>query len=175
MPTRDDLVAAWGDHIVSSLRTKPRAVFVAGRFVGTEGDAAVFALPNSSHVAYAEPLVPEVADVLSSYFKRPISLRLITEDQLPGGGSTAPKAPSSEASKDASAVPSSRPATARRSAEGGLAEAARPSTPALLAPDEEEYEDVRELSPGEAAGNHDPFLWAESRLMEAFPGAEEVP
>ncbi|HEV8063425.1 MAG TPA: DNA polymerase III subunit gamma/tau [Acidimicrobiales bacterium] len=154
MPSRDDLVAAWGDHILSSLRAKPRAVFAAGHFVASEGDIAVFALPTSAQVAYAEPLVNEVADVLSRYFRRSIGLKLVFEDGSLSIGSPRSTSPRPPASSGSTAAPLPSQAASRR---------------------EEEYEDLEDLQPGEAGGNHDPVSWAASRLLEAFPGAEEVP
>ncbi|MGH9170053.1 MAG: DNA polymerase III subunit gamma/tau [Acidimicrobiales bacterium] len=156
-PTRDDLAAAWGDHILSSLRAKPRAVFAAGRFVASEAGVALFALPSSVQVSYAEPLIPEVAAVLSNYFKCPVGLRLTTD----------------------AATADSRPAPGTGSPGGsspGGAQAGSPVGASLQSRSaDEEYEDVADLEPGEAAGNHDPVSWAASRLLEAFPGAEEVP
>jgi hypothetical protein len=153
MPVRDDLVSAWGDHILSTLRAKPRALFASGHFIAAEGDVAVFALPTSSHVAYAEPLVTEVAGVLSKYFRHDMGLRLVNED-------------------DPSSATAPRP-TAAAPRTGAVA-AEPPSSPTMNRPDED-YEDIEDLQPGEAAGNHDPVSWAASRLLEAFPGAEEVP
>ncbi|HLI16443.1 MAG TPA: DNA polymerase III subunit gamma/tau [Acidimicrobiales bacterium] len=78
-PERDALVAAWGDHILAALRPKVKAVYLAGRFVGTEGPDALFALPNEAHLLHAEPLRAEVASALSAHFGRPIGLRLVVD------------------------------------------------------------------------------------------------
>jgi hypothetical protein len=40
---------------------------------------------------------------------------------------------------------------------------------------EDDDPDFDDLAPGEAAGRHDSASWAEGRLREVFPGAEEVP
>jgi hypothetical protein len=85
-PTRDELVAAWGDHILVGLPARQRAVFQAGRFVGTRGDNALFAVPNKAHLMHAEPLRSDVAAAISSHFGRRVNLEVLVD---PGPGSAA--------------------------------------------------------------------------------------
>jgi hypothetical protein len=80
------LVAAWGDHILVGLPARQRAVFQAGRFVGTRGDNALFAVPNQAHLTHAEPLRSEVAEAISSHFGRRVNLEVLVD---PGPGSAA--------------------------------------------------------------------------------------
>ena len=160
MPTRDDLVTAWGDHVLPSLRARARAVFAVGRFVAVNDGVAVFALPNSAHVEHAIPLVTEVAQAISRQVGATVGLRLVTENDVEppagGGGSSPAGAP------PAGADPMARAATTElvSSAQAGP---------------EDDDPDFDDLAPGEAAGRHDSASWAEGRLREVFPGAEEVP
>jgi hypothetical protein len=151
-PTRDELVTAWGDHVLLGLRPKVKVIYMAGRFVGSEGNAAVFALPNAAHVSRAEPLQREVIDALSTHFGRPVGLTLTVD---PGRESPAP----AEAEVAVGAV---KPGTARF---------AEPEEGEPF-PEEEGLSDL-----GTQASEEDPNLgltWAKDRLLQAFPGAEEV-
>jgi DNA polymerase-3 subunit gamma/tau len=192
-PTRDDLVTAWGDHVLSSLRPRARAVYAVGRFVAVEDGIAVFALPNSSHVEHALPLVKEVAEAISRQVGARVGLRLIIE----ADGVTAP--PESDGTDDpggaegkggrGKATPTPRSGSSDSRTGAGRPEASEggsrgrsprrppsepPATPAHAEADEE-MSDFEDLAPGEAGGRHDSLSWAEGRLLEAFPGAEEVP
>ncbi|HLK39831.1 MAG TPA: DNA polymerase III subunit gamma/tau, partial [Polyangiaceae bacterium] len=51
-PTRDELVQVWGDGLLASLPNRARARFRVGRFLATDGGAAVFALPSETHRRY---------------------------------------------------------------------------------------------------------------------------
>jgi len=144
-----------------------------------EGDA-VFALPNAAHVEHADPLIKEVAEALSSHFSAAIGLRLITETDLdsPYADPTDASSPEAQAEAPRAPVKVEAPA-ARRAARAAAAKAA--TTPAGAAatttpPEapETEDEDFDDLEPGSAAGPHDSRTWAENRLLEEFPGAEEV-
>jgi len=199
-PTRDELVAAWGDHVLSQLRPRVRAVFAVGRFLATEGATAILALPNSAHVERAGYDCEEVAQALSRYFGRPVHLRLIAETGL-GAGYPSPASTSSgsrgtsEANDDVHSptAPTSSPAAAMRaeargpaaggtragsptaSAGGGRAAPAR-KAPAGRDPDDvdDEMLDPDDLDPNAESVAGDTLSWAQDRLMEAFPGAEEV-
>jgi DNA polymerase-3 subunit gamma/tau len=83
LPSRDELTLAWGDRVITALSPKARSRFLGGRFVTTEGGAAVFALPNTFHRDRCEEVRPEVERALAAAFGRPVPLRLITEDQAP--------------------------------------------------------------------------------------------
>jgi hypothetical protein len=69
--------------VITALSPKARSRFLGGRFVTTEGGAAVFALPNTFHRDRCEEVRPEVERALAAAFGRPVPLRLITEDQAP--------------------------------------------------------------------------------------------
>jgi DNA polymerase-3 subunit gamma/tau len=172
MPSRDDLVTAWGDHILASLRARVRAVLQEGRFVATEGDTAVYALGNAAHIPYAEPVRQEVGEILSQYFKRPIRLRLVTEAEFAAAGPVAGGPTGSPAPTAAQPSEPSKASTAT-----GRASSPRDSRSPAPPVESDPYEDmdVDEIAPGEIKGNHDPVSWAATRLLEAFPGAEEVP
>ena len=45
-PSRDQLVQAWGDHVIGGLRPKAKALFQAGRFVGVADDRPCSACPT---------------------------------------------------------------------------------------------------------------------------------
>jgi len=169
-PARDDLVAAWGDHVLNQLRPRVRAVFAVGRFLPSEDSTAILALPNTAHVERAEEHAPEVADALGRHFGRPIRLRLVTEADA---GSAHPSPPSGGGANRGSspAQPPDRggPAPARP---GGASSGARApeqgvgGAEEMLDPDE--LDPLGEQVPGDAAS------WAQERLMQVFPGAEEV-
>jgi DNA polymerase-3 subunit gamma/tau len=199
-PTRDELVAAWGDHVLSQLRPRVRAVFAVGRFLATEGATAILALPNSAHVERASFDSEEVAQALSRYFGRPVHLRLIAETGLGAGHSTpasAARGPrgTSQARGDAydETLPASTPAARTRDegpgpAAGGAhpGSAVAPGSPGRAAPAQDvpagrdrdgaddEMLDPDDLDPGGESVAGDTLSWAQDRLMEAFPGAEEV-
>ncbi|MHB1597559.1 MAG: DNA polymerase III subunit gamma/tau [Acidimicrobiales bacterium] len=163
VPDRDELVSAWGDRLLVGLRPKVRAYYQAGHFVGTEGGDAIFALPNAVHVNQAEPLRGEVADALAAHFGRPIGLRLVVDGTWQPGGGPAPGADAT-----GGAVGSARAAPTN----AGLTASARATA-------EAEDEDVEELLAGGTDGlapdtGASGLAWEEDRLLQAFPGAEEV-
>jgi DNA polymerase-3 subunit gamma/tau len=89
MPTRDELVEAWGDHVLGRLRPKAKALFQAGRFVSVEGDKARFGLPNETHRMRCEEVRADVEAVLSEHFGRRVGLVLIVDDGPDGQEGTA--------------------------------------------------------------------------------------
>jgi DNA polymerase III subunit gamma/tau len=140
-PTRDELVEAWGDYVLTSLRPKARTIYQAGRFTGAGGGVAVFALPNEFHLAHAEPHRDEVSAALSRHFKRPVELQLVVEPDV-----------------STSAGGEGRPGRASHAA------AAEEDLP-----DPEEFAEAGGVSVEDTG-----VSWATDRLLEAFPGAEEV-
>jgi hypothetical protein len=204
-PTRDELVEAWGDHVLAQLRPRVRAVFAVGRFLATEGATAILALPNSTHVDRAKEHSEEVAEALGRYFGRPVHLRLVAETDvgaahLPSTSAVGGTRGVSQADPDAygspaparlratgapGAVPT--PGTAGAGGSGGTDRSASFSSDPSRAiavsrtamshdPDDagEELLDPDDLDP---LGEHvpgDAVSWAQERLMEVFPGAEEV-
>ncbi|MGA9078235.1 MAG: hypothetical protein WB383_07890, partial [Acidimicrobiales bacterium] len=149
-PSRDDLVTAWADDVLQKLRPKVRAIYQAGRFVGTEGPDAILCLPNDAHIAHAEPLRAEVAEALSRHFGRPVGLRLVAEAAAP-----------------VSAPAGSAPRRGRRP----------PTTVESAAPEEDLLDElVEDADPARAPEARPPSSAEaiEGRLLEAFPGAEEM-
>ncbi|HVC25342.1 MAG TPA: hypothetical protein VND23_06270 [Acidimicrobiales bacterium] len=183
--------------MITSLRPKVRAYFQAGRFIGTDRADAVFALPNAVHVAQAESMKSEVVDALSRHFGRPVGLRLVAEgtptppagtlaplDEPRAAGSAPPARGAEVAPRGAGATGAARelvaaPATVRpRPAQGR--ERGHPEPAGGAAVDAEialEIDGVADLVRSDDLATSVPdtgLSWAEDRLLEAFPGAEEV-
>jgi hypothetical protein len=152
-PTRDELVLAWGDHIMQQLRPKIRAIFNSGHFVGVDGTTALLALPNEAHLAYAQPLLGEVADALGHHFGRPVTVRLVTDD-MPHTSTAEPLAES---------PPPSAEAVARVE-----------KAPTGPASGDEGFDDMAEERGATTDDGALGIAMAKDRLLEAFPGAEEV-
>jgi DNA polymerase-3 subunit gamma/tau len=157
LPSRDELVLAWGDHVIQRLRPKVRAIFQIGHFVGTDGEVALLAVPNEAHLSHAQPLVGEVAAAMSSHFGRPVAVRLVTD------------------SRPVQALPD-EPAAEERAARA-------PATKAPMETDlgdpfpeiGEAFEEVGDpLEESEMPTGAMGIALAKDRLLQAFPGAEEV-
>ncbi|MGA2835778.1 MAG: DNA polymerase III subunit gamma/tau [Acidimicrobiales bacterium] len=160
-PSRDELVQAWGDQVIGRLRPKAKALFQAGRFVGADGEQAEFGLPNQIHRNRCEEMRPEVEAALADQFGRPIPLVLVV-DAAPGSPAT-PGSPSSPAPPSAAGP---------RSDDAGTSDRVAPTAPRAGDPDEPEedlsdFDDV-DLEVAEIDNS------AQARLLQAFPGAEEV-
>jgi DNA polymerase III subunit gamma/tau len=169
-PTRDQLVQAWGDHIIGRLRPKAKALFQAGRFVGVEDDGAVFALPNDIHRSRCEEVQGEIETALSDHFGQHVGLVLVV-DGGPGPSASpvgdpalsptpatpVPRAPEAEhpAQSESSAPP---PSIA-----GGVDDHPLDDHPDLSAFDESELGEIADIDNS-----------AQARVLQAFPGAEEV-
>ena len=178
MPGRDQLVQAWGDHVIGRLRPKAKALFQAGRFVDVEGEAAVFGLPNEIHRVRCEEVRGEVESALADHFGRPVGLVLVVDAAADSG--EAPPATRGPRPPD---PPSGTPATPRPTAPGPVPPSGPASGPGpgadVPAPTGdgggEDPEDPEDLSVfdelGEVASIDNS---AESRVLKAFPGAEEV-
>jgi DNA polymerase III subunit gamma/tau len=200
-PTRDQLVQAWGDHIIGRLRPKAKALFQAGRFVGVDGDRAVFGLPNDMHRTRCEDVRGDVEAALSEHFGQPVGLTLVVD---PGGaegpastGSTspdpAPAAPPAsrssspgalEGTVEASADPPRPPSAPSASDPTGPEPQRRPGQdrhsgdevqhqPAEAGESSEE-DDLSAFDESELGEIADIDNSAEARVLQAFPGAEEV-
>jgi DNA polymerase III subunit gamma/tau len=190
-PTRDQLVQAWGDHIIGRLRPKAKALFQAGRFVGVDGDRAVFGLPNDMHRTRCEDVRADVEAALSEYFGQPVDLTLVVDS----GGAEGPAPTESPSPDPAPAEPPAPGPSMPAGAPEGTAEspADPPPPPSASDPtgpesprrpgddrhsgDEQESAEEDDLSAfdeselGEIA---DIDNSAEARVLQAFPGAEEV-
>ena len=153
-PSRDQLVQAWGDQVIGRLRPKAKALFQAGRFVGADGTRAEFGLPNEIHRNRCEEMRPEVEAALADQFGRPIPLVLVVdgspEAPAPGPGAAGHR-------DDDPPAPASPPA-------------ALGAHPARTDDPEEDLSvfDADDLEVAEIDNS------AEARLLQAFPGAEEV-
>ena len=129
LPTREELTIAWGDSVLPKLRPGVKVYVSAGRFVGVDPDAAIYAVPDRGLLTRAEPLRAEIEAALAEHFGSAVPLRLVLETE-------APSAPSAtETSQD--------------------------PTPADF-----DLRDLEDAPPSAAS--------PEQRLLEAFPGAEEV-
>jgi len=151
-PSRDQLVQAWGDQVIGRLRPKAKALFQAGRFVGADGARAEFGLPNEIHRNRCEEMRPEVEAALADQFGRPVPLVLVVD-----GPPTAPSAgpdPASDRAGDGAAFPAAPTATP-------------PVGPGDVEDDLAVFDDA-DLEVAEIDNS------AEARLLQAFPGAEEV-
>ena len=147
-PSRDQLVQDWGDHVIGRLRPKAKALYQAGRFVAADGERAQFGLPNEIHRNRCEDMRAEVESALAEQFGRPIPLVLVVD------GGSAPSAPVADHAPGDPGAPSAAAASAS-------------SVP------DDEVEDLADFDADnlEVAEIDNS---AEARLLQAFPGAEEV-
>jgi DNA polymerase-3 subunit gamma/tau len=195
-PDRDQLVQAWGDHVIGRLRPKAKALFQAGRFMGASEGHAEFGLPNDIHRTRCEELRPEVEQALSDHFAFPVRLDLVVDPGAEGadGHPAAPDGDRVSGSDRAPAEASSDPddggadptpaGPGRRSASGGGAartggppgaEADRmASPPAVHGEEPEGIEDLSSFDESELGEVAVVDNSAQSRVLQAFPGAEEV-
>jgi len=125
-PSRDDVVKAWGDGVLQSLKGRARALYRTGRFAEVSDGQITFAVPNEPHRRYSEECKRDVEDALETHFGVRMAIRLVVEADpaAPGSGSADP-------------------------------------------PDHLDPADLAETSAAPAARPED-------RLLEAFPGAQEV-
>ena len=140
LPSRDDLVEAWGDHIIGRLSPRAKALFIAGRFIEVDDAGAVFALPNAAHLEHAKDSTKAVEAALEEHFGVRVPLRLVIDEDRPAA-----------------------PAVRRSPARSGTQ---RTDDPADLEDDD--------FDPTDAGDSVRVETVAEARLLEAFPGAEEV-
>lgn len=186
LPDRDSLVEAWGDHVLRSLPARAKAVFGAGRFVAVGDGHAEFALPNAAHRDRAEEVRPMVESALGSHFGAPVPLRLVVDDDTVVTRS----APSGGGARGMAAGPGAAGAGGGggRARSGGAGERAGSGEPEPVGtagrgpapengprggqddPDDVDPDDVDPDDPG--LGEVESV--AQARLLEAFPGAEEV-
>jgi DNA polymerase-3 subunit gamma/tau len=150
LPSRDELVQAWGDGLLASLPSRARARFRVGRFLDVVDGSAVFALPNETHRSYCEEVRLDVESALRSHFATQVPVRLVVDEEE--GEADAP-------------VPTRRAGTpAPRPVPGPAATA--------VVDDERDFLDPEVLeAETEPAGAG---LSPEERLKQAFPGAHEV-
>jgi DNA polymerase-3 subunit gamma/tau len=163
------LVQVWGDHVIGRLRPKAKALFQAGRFVGVDGERAVFGLPNEIHRDRCEGVQDEIEQALSDQFGRPIALELVVDP-----GSEPPRVRTEPAPDGYDEPPASQ---AGRSAAGparGAGAAATDTPPAPPGPDLADEADDLSVFDDELGEIAEVDNSAEARVLQAFPGAEEV-
>ena len=125
VPSREELVQAWGDVVLAALPSRARARFRVGRFVAVEDGAAVFALPNDTHRSYCDEVRPDVEAALGAHFGRPVPLRLVVD-----ADADQPVRPPERGTVSGGTAPA-RPAASRR---GSDRVAARPTASAPGSP-----------------------------------------
>jgi len=163
-PTRDDLVKAWGDGLLSSLPNRARARFRVGRFISVDGGQAVYGLPNETHRTYCEDVKADVERILGEHFGVPITLQLVVDADADGADGGVDEDGTGGAS---------RAAVSARNPRGGGASTG-PTAAAVVA-DPTEEPDL--LDPEVLAAETDlagAGLTPEERLKQAFPGAQEL-
>ena len=155
VPTLDELEQAWGDQVIGRLRPKSKALFQAGRFVSADGERAQFGLPNEIHRNRCEETRGEVEAALADQFGRPIPLVLVVDG--------APPAP----------TPVTDSTSTSDHMDDDLPAPVEAAMPAPVVESDHEEEDLADFDPEnlEVAQIDNS---AEARLLEAFPGAEEV-
>jgi DNA polymerase-3 subunit gamma/tau len=188
-PTRDQLVQAWGDHVIGRLRPKAKALFQAGRFVGVDGERAVFGLPNETHRSRCEEVRGEIEAALADQFGRPIGLELVVDP-----GAEPPRSRPAAPQEPPRPTPAGTTATGTGSGNGRERQGADragstgPSGPvppptAARAPEAHEphlgddpdvLDDPADFDESELGELVDVDNSAEARVRLAFPGAEEV-
>jgi DNA polymerase-3 subunit gamma/tau len=158
LPTLDAVAAAWTTTVLVGLRPKVRAIFQAGRMSGIEEGTIVMTVPNDAHMLHAEPLRREVEAALSEHFSRPVVVRLSSEsagrDQA---GRATPERVRPSAQNDANPTSNSAPEVAVDGSDDDFADITTP-----LDRDER-------VEPAPSGVD-----WAKAKVLEAFPGAEEV-
>ena len=142
-----------------------------GRFVGVEEDRAVFGLPNEIHRTRCEEVRGEVESALAEHFGRPVGWSWWSTPTGAGAGPAGPAATGSDPP-----VPTGPTVTRPPAADAATTPRRRPRS-RQPTPDPTADEDPRTSSAfdeselGEVA---DVDNSAESRVLQAFPGAEEV-
>ncbi len=161
---RDLLVQAWGDHILRTLPARAKALYSAGRFVSTEGRTAVFALPNAAHCERCEDVRSVVEDAIAAHLGSPVTLSLVVDGTGDGDA----------AGRPGTTAPSTAPSPARSAAAGaGLAGTAPNGTGSAAGSTHHEADD-EVFDPDDVVDAVPVESVAEARVLEAFPGAEEV-
>lgn len=80
LPSRDEMVIAWGDGILGNLPNRVRVRFQVGRFLANDARCVVFALPDQIHLNRCEEVRDAVDGALREHFGRPVPLRLAIDD-----------------------------------------------------------------------------------------------
>lgn len=157
LPPLDQLATTWTNSVLVSLRPKVRAIFQAARLSAVSEQSVTMTVPNDAHMLHAEPLRSEVEGALSAHFGHKVVIRLISES----------------AGRDQSGrgVPEASPVIAEGSR--GPAGASATVEPEIT---DEDFADLAAPIDRDASVEAGPtgVDWAKARVLEAFPGAEEV-
>ena len=172
-PSRDQLVQAWGDHVIGRLRPKAKALFQAGRFVGVDGERAVFGLPNETHRNRCEEVRGEIEAALSEQFGRPVGLELVVDpgaEPAPVRSGPPPDAPAPTSGPP----PTGPPADGADPGPADVGAAAPTPHPTPVTTPTSPTTTRRSSTTAELGEVADVDNSAEARVLQAFPGAEEV-
>ena len=80
VPSIGEVTEAWENSILASLSPRSKAFFSGGRFVAVTDRAAVFGLPNATHMQKCESGRADVEAALSTYFEWRLPLQLVVDD-----------------------------------------------------------------------------------------------
>ncbi len=178
LPTRDELVQVWGDGLLAALPNRARARFRVGRFTDVDGATAVFALPNETHRSYCEEVRPEVEAALATRFGTAVPIHLVVDTENGDDPGAVPPASSAPAARpDTATRPSARSRPRSTASRAGRAQRAPDDSVSAPAVDTDHDDSPDLLDPAVLAAETEPAgagLTPEQRLMQAFPGAEEV-
>ena len=152
-----ELNAAWNNTVLVSLRPKVRAIFQAARLSAVEESKVTMTVPNDAHMLHAEPLRAEVETAFRKHFGRTLSIHLISEGV--GRDQSGRTTPNSSRTSDQRTVAGGTPNTE------GESEISDEDFADLAAP----RDDERPIDTGPTGVD-----LAKARVLEAFPGAEEV-
>ena len=171
---RDELTRVWGDQIFPAMSPGVRSLYRMGRWTAVVGGEAVFALPTAQYRERAEQKRLEVEAALAARFGGRIAIRLEV-DRCAGRGR---RRPGSSGGSARSSEPSPRPQRAPGPLRSGGSRRAprRPPTTGRYRPDPRDDDDDEPSAAEFADLDLAPSapVSAEARLMEAFPGTEEV-
>jgi DNA polymerase III subunit gamma/tau len=154
LPSRDELTKAWGDGVLRGLPGKARSRFASGRFLAVEDGAAVFAVPDKHLLGRCEETRADAEAALSQRFGVPVSLRLVLDPGGPPVDASAGGQPSRPSPPTPSLAPGPRPEPAAELDDPSFGYA------------DQDFEDMADAGPAVTS--------PEQRLIQAFPGAEEV-
>jgi hypothetical protein len=170
-PSREELTVAWGDRILPSLRPAVKVYVANGRFLPSDGDQAIYAVPDRGLLTRAEANRVEVEGAIGQHFGRPVRMRLVLDPDGSGSGSGADAGGSGAgAGGRPGGGPAVRGGGPAVPAAGGRMESAVAGGPAPDDHDQHDVHDWADLEEAPAAVSS-----PEQRLLDAFPGAEEVP
>lgn len=170
---RDELTREWGDRIFPTMSLGVRSLYRHGRWSAAEDGQAVFVLPPM-YRDRAEERRREVEAALGAHFGGRVSIRLEVEGALGGAAGAGPADRLGEPPAPANG-PSANAPPANASGNATSANASGNPTSANATPVAGGWDDhvsAAEFADLEAAP--DAPSSAEARLLEAFPGTEEV-